>query len=66
MTRDLILNTQFAGQGHGAADYLRQEIAFLESRLTEIRERGEDAYERALSKAYRWLLRQRRRQLARL
>ncbi len=29
MTRNLIINTQFGGQGHATVDYLRQEIAFF-------------------------------------
>lgn len=66
MTRNLIINTQFGGQGHATVDYLRQEIAFFEMRLAAMGERGDCAYERALSKAYRLLLRQRRQQLARL
>jgi hypothetical protein len=49
-----------------ARDYLRQEIAFFETRLTEMGERGDCAYERALSKAYKTLLRERREQLAKL
>ncbi len=49
-----------------AADYLRQEIAFFESRLYEMGEQGDCAYEHALSRAYETLLRERRQQLAQL
>ena len=49
-----------------AADHLRQEIAFFESRLYEMGEQGDCAYERALSRAYEILLHERRQQLAHL
>ncbi|MFO1372428.1 MAG: hypothetical protein U1F42_08545 [Candidatus Competibacteraceae bacterium] len=49
-----------------AADYLRQEIAFFETRLNEMGETGDCAYEHALSRAYETLLRERRYQLAQL
>ena len=47
-------------------DYLRQEIAFFESRLSEMGESGDCAYERALSNVFRTLLAERRSQLASL
>ena len=47
-------------------DYLRQEVAFFESRLTEMGESGDCAYERALSNVFRTLLAERRTQLAAL
>lgn len=47
-------------------DYLRQEIAFLEARLNEMGEKGDCAYEHALSKAYHVLLEERREQFATL
>jgi hypothetical protein len=49
-----------------AADYLRQEIAFFEARLNEMGEKGDCAYEYALSKAYQVLLQERKNQLAAL
>lgn len=61
-----IISSQHGGHQHAAADYLRQEIAFFETRLNEMGEKGDCAYEHALSRAYRDLLRQRRQQLARL
>ena len=36
MNREIIISTHFAGHGHFATDYLRQEIAFFEGRLIEI------------------------------
>ena len=66
MSREIRISTHFAGQGHFAADYLRQEIAFFESRLNEMGESGDCAYEHALSKAYKVLLKQRKSQLAAL
>lgn len=71
MYAPLTLGTQHAGRGHPladyrAADYLRQEIAFFESRLSEMGEKGDCAYEHALSRAYETLLSERRQQLAQL
>jgi hypothetical protein len=66
MNREIIISTHFAGHGHFATDYLRQEIAFFEGRLIEMGESGDCAYEHALSKAYRALLKQRKSQLAAL
>jgi hypothetical protein len=66
MYRHLVMSTQRPGPRHAAADYLRQEIAFLEMRLLEMGDRGDCAYEHALSKAYQVLLQERRQQLARL
>ena len=65
MYHPLVMSTQQPGLRH-AADYLRQEIAFLETRLLEMGDRGDCAYEHALSKAYQVLLQERRQQLARL
>jgi hypothetical protein len=61
-----IISSQHGGHHHAADDYLRQEIAFFEARLSEMGEKGDCAYEHALSRAYRGLLRDRRQQLARL
>jgi hypothetical protein len=47
-------------------DFLRQEIAFFEARLHEMGEKGDCAYEHALSRAYETLLRERRGQLTQL
>jgi hypothetical protein len=66
MTHEMIINTHHQDHGQMAVDYLRQEIAFFEARLTEMGERGDCAYERALSKAYQLLLQERRNQLAAL
>ena len=67
MPHPLILSTPYAGHPHTAAvDYLCQEIAFFETRLNEMGETGDCAYEHALSKAYRVLLEERRQQLAKL
>ena len=66
MNRDTMISTHYAGHGHFATDYLRQEIAFFEGRLIEMGEGGDCAYERALSKAYQVLLKQRKSQLAAL
>jgi len=49
-----------------AVDFLRQEIAFFEARLHEMGDAGDCAYERALSRAYETLLRERRGQLTQL
>ncbi|MFO1430729.1 MAG: hypothetical protein U1F76_11405 [Candidatus Competibacteraceae bacterium] len=66
MYRHLVIGTQHAGRDHPGTDYLRQEIAFLETRLNQLGDRGEGGYEQALRRAYRVLLRERRQQLARL
>jgi hypothetical protein len=66
MHRKISISTPHKGRGHTATDYLRQEIAFFESRLNEMGEKGDCAYEHALSKAYQLLLRERRDQLAAL
>ena len=66
MYRHFVVGTQHAGRGHPGVDYLRQEIAFLETRLNQRGDQGEGGYEQALSRAYRVLLRERRQQLARL
>ncbi len=47
-----------------AAEFLRQEIAFFETRLHELGEQGRAHEERALRKVYKTLLRERRGQLA--
>ncbi|HHW76119.1 MAG TPA: hypothetical protein GX399_03660 [Xanthomonadaceae bacterium] len=71
MYANIMLSTGHAGRGHPVADYravdfLRQEIAFFETRLHEMGGQGDCAYEHALSRAYETLLRERRRQLAQL
>lgn len=71
MYANMLLGARPVSLGHLAADYcaaddLRQEIAFFESRLGEMGEMGDCAYERALSRAYVLLLDERRRQLAQL
>jgi hypothetical protein len=66
MYYNLVMSTQHAGHQHAATNYLRQEIAFLEMRLLEMGDRGDCAYEHALSKAYQVLLQERKQQLARL
>ena len=66
MYRYVVMGTQHAGRDHPGVDYLRQEIAFLETRLNQLGDRSEGSYEQALSRAYRVLLRERRQQLARL
>lgn len=71
MHANLTLSTYPLSVGHPvadyrAADYLRQEIAFFETRLHEMGESGDCAYERALSRAYETLLCERRQQLAQL
>jgi hypothetical protein len=71
MHAQLALGTHPISRGHPvadyrAADYLRQEIAFFEARLYEMGEKGDCAYEHALSRAYEALLRERRQQLAQL
>ena len=68
---NLALSTHPVSLGHPmadyrAADYLRQEIAFFETRLHEMGESGDCAYEHALSRAYVTLLCERRQQLAQL
>ncbi len=71
MHSQLTLGTHPISRGHPGADYratdyLRQEIAFFETRLHEMGEKGDCAYEHALSRAYEALLRERRQQLAQL
>jgi hypothetical protein len=71
MYADIMLGTRHAGRGHPVADYravdfLRQEIAFFEARLSEMGEKGDCAYEHALCRAYETLLSERRDQLAQL
>lgn len=71
MHANIILGTPHAARGHPVADcrtadFLRQEIAFFETRLHEMGEEGDCAYEHALSRAYETLLSERRRQLAQL
>lgn len=71
MYTEIMLGTHPVGCGHPVADYraadfLRQEIAFFETRLYEMGEKGDCAYEHALSRAYELLLRERRDQLSRL
>ena len=69
MHADIMLGTHHAGRGHPVADYraadfLRQEIAFFETRLHEMGEEGDCAYEHALTRTYETLLNERRSQLA--
>lgn len=71
MSVNLALGAHYVSCGYPLADYrgvdyLRQEIAFFETRLHEMGEQGDCAYERALSRAYEVLLRERRSQLAQL
>ena len=66
MNREIIIGTHHAGHEHFAADYLRQEIAFFETRLSEMGDGGDCAYEHSLTRAYRVLLQQRKLQLAAL
>ncbi len=71
MHTNFVLGTQPTGFDHPVADYrtadyLRQEIAFLEARLHEMGDNGDCAYEHALSRAYKVLLLERRAQLAKL
>ncbi|HRF63532.1 MAG TPA: hypothetical protein P5260_09180 [Candidatus Competibacter sp.] len=71
MYADIMLSTHQASRGHPMADYravdfLRQEIAFFEARLSEMGEKGDCAYEHALCRAYETLLTERRDQLAQL
>jgi hypothetical protein len=71
MPANLALGAHYMSRGHLLADYrtvdyLRQEIAFFETRLHEMGEQGDCAYEHALSRAYETLLRERRGQLAQL
>ena len=71
MYAEMMLGTRPVGCGHPVADYraadfLRQEIAFFEARLSEMGEQGDCAYEHALSRAYETLLRERRDQLSQL
>lgn len=63
MHQALILGTRHNGHIQ-AAEFLRQEIAFFETRLHEMGEQGDCAYERALYRAYKTLLQERRSQLA--
>lgn len=69
MTANLAFGAPYIGRGHPladyrAVDYLRQEIAFFETRLHEMGETGDCAYEHALTRAYETLLCERRCQLA--
>ncbi|NJN45332.1 MAG: hypothetical protein HC808_01225 [Candidatus Competibacteraceae bacterium] len=64
MQTQVLVNPSYAGRGHRAEDYLRQQIAFYEARLDEMGEKGDCAYEHALSRAYQVLLRERKQQLA--
>lgn len=71
MSSNLAVSAPYIGRSHPladyrAVDYLRQEIAFFETRLNQMGEQGDCAYEHALSRAYEALLRERRRQLAQL
>ena len=71
MSMSFALGARYISCGHPIADYrgvdyLRQEIAFFETRLHEMGEQGDCAYERALSRAYEALLRERRTQLDQL
>lgn len=71
MYANIMLGTRHTGRGHPVADYraadfLRQEIAFFEARLSEMGEKGDCAYEHALCRAYETLLSERRDQLAQL
>ena len=71
MNANLMLGTRHAGFGHPVADYraadfLRQEIAFFETRLQEMGDKGDCAYEHLLGRAYETLLQERRDQLAQL
>lgn len=71
MQPNFAFGARYPNRGHLAADYrtvdyLRQEIAFFEARLSEMGEQGDCAYEHALSRAYETLLRERRGQLAEL
>ena len=69
MNYDTMMNIQVGAQtmpSGRTVDYLRQEIAFFESRLLEMGESGDCAYERALSNVFRALLAERRTQLASL
>ena len=71
MYATFLLSARYLNEGHPVADcrttdYLRQEIAFFETRLHEMGEQGDCAYERALSRTYEVLLRERRVQLAQL
>ncbi len=59
-----LLVTRHEHTVHTTADYLRQEIAFFETRLRQMGETGDCAYEHALSRAYHSLLQERRGQLA--
>ncbi len=71
MPTNLAFGAPYISRGHPladyrAVDYLRQEIAFFETRLHEMGEQGDCAYEHALSRAYETLLYERRNQLAQL
>lgn len=71
MRANLAMSTCPISFGHPIADYraedyLRQEIAFFETRLHEMGETGDCAYEHALSRAYETMLCERRQQLAQL
>ena len=71
MYADIMLGTHQVSRGHPMADYravdfLRQEIAFFEARLSEMGEKGDCAYEHAVCRAYETLLTERRDQLAQL
>jgi hypothetical protein len=64
MSNALIISTRHLGRDHSAVDHLRQEIAFFEGRLTELREPEASPQTRTLRRAYRALLQERRQQLA--
>lgn len=64
MSNALMIGTRHFGRDHSAVDHLRQEIAFYEGRLTELREPDESPQTRTLRRAYRALLQERRQQLA--
>lgn len=66
MYRYVVMGTQHAGRDHPGVDYLRQEIAFLETRLHQLGDRDDGGHGQSLRRAYRVLLRERRQQLARL
>lgn len=64
MCDTLFIGTRHLGRDHSAVDHLRQEIAFFEGRLTELREPDESPQTRTLRRAYCALLQERRQQLA--
>lgn len=65
MYHSLIIGTRHLGRDHTALDHLRQEIAFFETRLSELSELNESTGEPTLLRAYQTLLQERRQQLAR-